>query len=107
METRYAYNIYVILAERRARKTDGAELADSYEYMLDGLLKPVISQGMHCGYAHDTVRRLMEKKASSSTLLAFRYDLNGNLMHQTDVTGRVTEYRYDLANNVELLQATC
>jgi len=34
------------------------------------------------------------------TLLSFQYDLNGNLIHQTDVTGKMTEYHYDLADNI-------
>ncbi|MDE7275034.1 MAG: RHS repeat protein [Lachnospiraceae bacterium] len=29
-------------------------------------------------------------------MLSFQYDLNGNLTRQTDVTGKVTKYRYDL-----------
>ncbi|MDE6053435.1 MAG: hypothetical protein K2G55_06695, partial [Lachnospiraceae bacterium] len=99
-ETRYSYNIYDNLTERRARKTDGAELADSYEYTPEGLLKSAISQGMRYSYAYDAVGRLTEKRASGRTLLSFRYDPNGNLTHQTDVTGKVTEYRYDLADNI-------
>ena len=99
-KTTYAYNIYGNLTERRARKTDGTELSECYEYTPEGFLKSAISQGMHYSYAYDTMGRLTEKKASGRRLLSFQYDLNGNLTHQTDVTGKRTEYRYDLADNI-------
>ena len=99
-KTTYAYNIYGNLTERRARKTDGTELSECYEYTLEGFLKSAISQGMHYSYAYDTMGRLTEKKASGRRLLSFQYDLNGNLTHQTDVTGKRTEYHYDLADNI-------
>lgn len=95
-ETTYSYNIYDNLTERRAVKTDGTGLTDRYEYTPEGLLKSAISQGMHYGYAYDALGRLAEKRASGRTLLSFQYDLNGNLTCQTDVAGKVTEYRYDL-----------
>ena len=99
-KTTYAYNIYGNLTERRARKTDGTELSECYEYTPEGFLKSAISQGMHYSYAYDTMGRLTEKKASGRRLLSFQYDLNGNLTHQTDVTGKRTEYHYDLADNI-------
>ena len=99
-QTRYAYNIYDNLTERTAKKTDGTELSDRYEYTAEGLLKSAIAQGMRYHYVYDTLGRLTEKKASGRTLLSFQYDLNGNLTHQTDVTGKRTEYHYDLADNI-------
>ena len=99
-QTRYAYNIYDNLTERTAKKTDGTELSDRYEYTAEGLLKSAIAQGMRYHYVYDALGRLTEKKASGRTLLSFQYDLNGNLTHQTDVTGKVTEYRYDLTDSI-------
>ncbi len=99
-QTRYAYNIYDNLTERTAKKTDGTELSDRYEYTAEGLLKSAIAQGMRYHYVYDALGRLTEKKASGRTLLSFQYDRNGNLTHQTDVTGKVTEYRYDLTDNI-------
>ncbi|MEZ3515011.1 MAG: RHS repeat protein [Lachnospiraceae bacterium] len=32
--------------------------------------------------------------------MSFHYDLNGKLTHQTNVTGKMTEYRYDLTDNI-------
>ena len=49
-KTTYAYNIYGNLTERRARKTDGTELSECYEYTPEGFLKSAISQGMHYSY---------------------------------------------------------
>lgn len=95
-ETTYAYNIYENLTERRAVKTDGTGLTDRYEYTPEGLLKSAISQGMRYNYAYDALGRPTEKRASGRILLSFQYDLNGNLTRQTDVTGKATEYRYDL-----------
>lgn len=37
------------------------------------------------------------EKASGRRLWSFQYNLNGSLTHQTDVTGRMTEYCYDLS----------
>ncbi|MCX4298476.1 MAG: hypothetical protein OSJ73_15820 [Lachnospiraceae bacterium] len=99
-QTRYAYNIYDNLTERTAKKTDGTELSDRYEYTTEGLLKSAIAQGMRYNYVYDVLGRLTEKKASGRTLLSFQYDRNGNLTHQIDVTGKVTEYRYDLTDSI-------
>ena len=55
---------------------------------------------MRYSYAYDSMGRLAEKSASGRTLLSLAYDLNGNLTRQTDVTGKVTEYRYDLVDRV-------
>ena len=99
-KTTYVYNIYGNLTERKARKTDGTELSECYEYTPEGLLKSAISQGMRYSYSYDERDRLIEKKASGRRLLSFQYDLNGNLTHQTDVTGKMTEYHYDLADNI-------
>ncbi len=49
-QTRYAYNIYDNLTERTAKKTDGTELSDRYEYTAEGLLKSAIAQGMRYNY---------------------------------------------------------
>jgi len=77
------------LIECRAKNpADGTQLCESYEYTAKGLLKAAVSQGMRYSYAYDIMDRLIEKKASGRTLLAFQYDLNGNLTHQTDVTGK-------------------
>ena len=46
------------------------------------------------------MNRLREKCASGRKLLAFAYDKNGNLTAQEDVTGKVTEYRYNLLDQV-------
>ena len=40
--------------------------------------------------------RLSQKSASGRRLVSLSYDLNGNLTEQTDVTGKTTEYRYDV-----------
>ncbi|MDE7202329.1 MAG: hypothetical protein K2O91_10610 [Lachnospiraceae bacterium] len=40
---------------------------------------------MRYRYAYDVMGKLTEKQASDSMLLSFRYDLNSNLTHQTDV----------------------
>ena len=99
-ETTYAYNIYDSLTERRAKTTDGAELTESYHYTPEDLLESAISGGMRYSYAYDVMGRLTEKNASGRTLPSFKYDRNGNLTRQADVTGKVTEYHYDIADNI-------
>ena len=94
--TKYSYNMYGNLLSRRARKPeDTEELSEVYEYTAEGLLKSALSQGMRYTYTYDVMDRLARKMASGRTLLALDYDRNGNLLTQTDITGKVTEYRYD------------
>ncbi len=50
---------------------------------------------MRYSYAYDVMNRLIRKAASGRTLLTFAYDGNGNCIRQSDVTGKVTEYRFD------------
>ncbi|MCC5463781.1 RHS repeat domain-containing protein [Pelosinus baikalensis] len=71
-----------------------------YEYHPDGKLKAAISQGMRYGYRYYADGRLQEKAASGRRLLSYEYDLNGNKIRQTDVTGKTTEYTY---NSLDLL----
>ena len=94
-ETRYTYNIYGNLLMRTA-----GELSERDQYTPEGLLKSAISGGMHYSYTYDTMGRMKEKTASGRKLLAFAYDKNGNLTGQEDVTGKVTEYRYNLLDQV-------
>ena len=61
-----------------------------------GLVKVRHFRGMRYSYTYDAMNRLREKCASGRKLLAFVYDKNGNLTGQEDVTGKVTEYRYNL-----------
>ena len=58
--------------------------------------------GMRYSYEYDTMGRLTKKSASGRTLLSFAYDLNGNLIRQEDVTGKVTEYSY---NELDILES--
>ena len=74
IETRYTYNIYGNLMERKAKNpATGEELSENYGYTPEGLLKSAIAQGMRYSYTYDAVGRLTEKKASGRTILAFRY----------------------------------
>jgi RHS repeat-associated protein len=55
---------------------------------------------MRYSYSYHADGRLKEKTASGRRLLAYEYDLNGNKIRQTDVTGKTTEYRF---NSLDLL----
>ncbi len=44
---------------------------------------------------------MRKKSASGRALLTYNYDLNGNLIHQKDVTGKVTEYTYNALDLIE------
>ena len=95
IETHYTYNLYGQLLSRRA-----GELVETYQYTPEGLLKSAIAGGMHYHYTYDAMGRLEKKQASGRTLLSLTYDLNGNLTRQEDLTGRVTEYRYNQLDQV-------
>jgi len=43
---------------------------------------------------------LSKKSASGRTLLSLDYDGNGNRIRQTDVTGKITEYHFDLLDRL-------
>lgn len=117
VETRYAYNLYGSLLERRAgipvsSGAQDATLSDAaewYEYTPEGLLKSAVSEshsggrsmGMRYSYTYDEMGRPRQKLASGRILLEYAYDLNGNFVRQTDVSGKVTEYRYNLFDEVE------
>ena len=55
---------------------------------------------MAYSYAYDAMGRMKEKTVSGRRLLAFAYDKNGNQIRQTDVTGKITEYRFDLLDRL-------
>ena len=91
-EVQYSYNFYDSLTEKLERKSG---LRESYEYYPDGSIKSAIAEGMRYSYSYYTNGSLKEKSASGKRLLSYEYDLNGNKIKQTDVTGKTTEYIYD------------
>ena len=91
-EVQYSYNLYDSLTEKLERKSG---LRESYEYYPDGSIKSAIAEGMRYSYSYYTNGSLKEKSASGKRLLSYEYDLNGNKIKQTDVTGKTTEYIYD------------
>ena len=88
----YAYNLYNSLTEKLEKKSN---LRENYEYYPDGSIKSAIAEGMHYSYSYYNNGNLKEKSASGKRLLSYEYDLNGNKIKQTDVTGKTTEYIYD------------
>ena len=82
-------------------------LSETYEYTPEGLLKSAISHGsvpgapnvctlgMRYSYEYDAMGRLTRKSASGRTLLAMSYDLNGNLVSQEDISGKVLQHHYN------------
>ena len=91
-EVQYSYNLYDSLTEKLERKSG---LRESYEYYPDGSIKSAIAEGMRYSYSYYANGNLKEKSASGKRLLSYEYDLNGNKIKQTDVTGKTTEYIYD------------
>ena len=88
----YSYNFYDSLTEKLERKSG---LRETYEYYPDGSIKSAIAEGMRYSYSYYTNGSLKEKSASGKRLLSYEYDLNGNKIKQTDVTGKTTEYIYN------------
>ena len=110
VETTYPYNLYGSPTGRKARALEeaGTILSETYEYTPQGLLKSAISHGsvpgapnvctlgMRYNYEYDVMGRLIRKSACGRTLLAMSYDLNGNLVSQEDISGKVLQYRYNV-----------
>lgn len=117
IETTYTYNLYDSPTGRRARALEepSAILSESYEYTPEGLLKSAISHGsvpgapnvrtlgMRYSYEYDVMGRLTRKSASGRTLLAMAYDLNGNLISQEDVSGKVVQYSYNALDILDMV----
>ena len=95
--TVYAFNLYGAPLYRREK---GSLQGDFYEYTPEGLLKSFISERMAYTYIYDAMGCLSKKSASGRTLLSLEYDGNGNRTRQTDVTGKITEYRFDLLDGL-------
>ena len=95
--TAYAFNFYGAPLYRREK---GSLQGDFYEYTPEGLLKSAISERMAYSYTYDAMGRMKEKTASGRRLLSLEYDKNGNRTRQTDVTGKITEYRFDLLDRL-------
>ena len=95
--TAYAFNFYGAPLYRREK---GSLQGDFYEYTPEGLLKSAISERMAYSYTYDAMGRLSKKSASGRMLLSLDYDGNGNRIRQTDVTGKVTEYCFDLLDRL-------
>ena len=89
---RYRYNLYGDLVHRES--LDGS-IQESWGYTPDGLLSHALGGGMRYEYAYYPCGLLKEKRASGRMLLSYEYDLNGNRVRQSDITGKTTEYRYD------------
>ncbi len=96
--TQFAFNMYGAPLYRRVKN---GILEESYQYTPEGLMKAAISSGMHYSYEYNKMGRIARKSASGRTLLTYNYDLNGNLIHQKDVTGKVTEYTYNALDLIE------
>ena len=96
--TQFAFNMYGAPLYRRVKN---GILEESYQYTPEGLMKAAISSGMHYSYEYNKMGRIAKKSASGRTLLTYNYDLNGNLIHQKDVTGKVTEYTYNALDLIE------
>ena len=86
------------MTEKLERKSG---LRESYKYYPDSSIKSAIAEGMHYSYSYYNSGKLKEKSASGKRLLSYEYDLNGNKIKQTDVTGKTTEYIY---NELDQLQ---
>ena len=91
-EVQYSYNLYDSLTEKLDKKSN---LRENYKYYPDGSIKSAIAEGMYYSYSYYSSGKLKEKSASGKRLLSYEYDLNGNKIKQTDVTGKTTEYIYD------------
>ena len=65
-----------------------------------------IGGGMRYDYTYYPDRKLHEKKASGRILLSFQYDLNGNKVWQSDITGKSTVYTYNALDLLEEIRDT-
>lgn len=88
----YRYNLY---GAPLFTKVKGDDYGDFYEYTPEGLLKSAVSKGMRYTYEYDNMERLRRKSASGRTLLELEYDKNGNQISLSDITGKITKFKYN------------
>ncbi|MBR4083875.1 MAG: hypothetical protein IKK33_06280, partial [Lachnospiraceae bacterium] len=93
----YTYNMYQNLTSRR---NGGGTVEESYVYDEDGRLRSAIAGGMRYEYVYNPDGSLREKCASGKTLIAYEYDLNGNIIKQKDISGKTVNYTYDGYNRL-------
>ena len=96
----HSYNCYESLTSRKNKETGEEE---TFCYNEEGLLKYAISGGMRYDYTYYPDGSLKEKRASGKTLVSYAYDLNGNKIEQTDISGKKTRYSYNQRNLLELV----
>ncbi len=97
----FGYNMYGDLTSKRHLESN---LQEIYQYTKEGRLQAAIAGGMRYDYTYDKAGRLHQKKASGRTLLAYKYDSNGNRIRQTDFTGKTVAYTYDLQDRLQAIQ---
>ncbi len=101
-QTRITYNMYGSITSRIATGADqSSTVTETYGYYPDGKLRYAIGGGMRYNYVYDIMGRLSQKNASGKTLLSNEYDLNGNRIAMTDLTGKRCEYHYNSLEQLE------
>ncbi len=88
----YRYNMY---GSPTLHENPAERLRESWEYDAMGRLTTATGGGMQYRYTYYDNGRLKEKQASGRTLLAYAYDLSGNVVSRRDLTGKETCYGYD------------
>ena len=88
----YRYNMY---GSPTLHENPAERLRESWEYDAMGRLITATGGGMQYRYTYYDNGRLKEKQASGRTLLAYAYDLSGNVVSRRDLTGKETCYGYD------------
>ncbi len=88
----YRYNMY---GSPTLHENPAERMRESWEYDAMGRLITATGGGMQYRYTYYDNGRLKEKQASGRTLLAYAYDLSGNVVSRRDLTGKETCYGYD------------
>ena len=88
----YRHNMY---GSPTLHENASDHLRESWEYDAMGRLTTATGGGMQYRYTYYDNGRLREKQASGRTLIAYAYDLSGNITSRRDLTGKETCYGYD------------
>ncbi len=82
--------------KRIAALTDGAGKTTRYEYggfdLLTGLIRP---DGQRLTFGYDTLTRLNQVTNASGDTYRYTRDRAGQVISETDFTGRTVHYQYD------------
>ena len=88
------------------RKDLATGVAEKLSYNIDGTLKTASSGGVTYSYEYTPRLKIKSKSANGKPILKYKYDKDNNIVVLKDITGRQTQYKYDIIGRIEAVSYT-